>query len=138
MDASFEGSRDSGGNLRAYVEEVKRLNAQGAPKTIRGVCVSACTIFLGVKKVCVEPTAQLWFHAAHLPRGGDTDALGSLEMLSYYPPRVREWAIRFQALESVDFDDTKMLTGEQLAHMGVPRCVRGSDAGPEGVSTPTR
>jgi hypothetical protein len=121
---------DSGGNLRAYVAEVRRLNAEGAPKAIRGRCASACTIFLGVKNVCVEPTAQLWFHAAHFPNDRRLDPLGSLEMLAFYPPRIREWVIHTGALESVDFDEAKKLTGEQLVLMGVAPCSRTSDAAP--------
>ncbi len=114
---------DSGGNLRAYIAEVKRLNARGADKRIDSACISACTVFLGAKNVCVTPTARLWFHAASL-QGAAPDALGSLEMLSYYPPRVRAWAIRTRALESVTFDETRVLTGEQLALMGVAACRR--------------
>ena len=114
--------RDSGGNLRSYVADVQRLNAQGAPKAIRGVCVSACTIYLGVKNVCVEPTAQLWFHAAHLPGDSSPDTLGSLEMLAFYPPRVREWIIQSGALVSTGFDNSKMLSGKDLTSLGVPAC----------------
>lgn len=112
---------DGGGNLRAYFAEVKRLNKRGAGKRIDGACVSACTAFLGVNNVCVTPAARLWFHAASLS-GAAPDALGSLEMLSYYPPRVRAWAIRTRALESVTFGETKVLTGEQLVLMGVAAC----------------
>lgn len=128
QNVPFAPLQDSGGNLRGYVAEVRRLNAEGGSKAIRGVCASACTIYLGVKNVCVEPTAQFWFHAAHLPGDARPDPLGSLEMLSYYPPRVREWVIRRQALESVDFDDAKKLTGEQLVLMGVAPCPRNSDS----------
>ncbi len=121
-NARFDESSDSGGNLREYAAQVNRLNAQGAAKVIRGVCASACTILLGVKKVCVEPTAELWFHAAHLPGVDQPDSLGSLEMLSFYPPPVREWAIRTQAIESVDFNASKKLSGEQLIGMGISPC----------------
>lgn len=129
-NVSFTPLLDSGGNLRGYVAEVQRLNAKGSSKAIRGVCASACTIYLGVKNVCVEPTAQLWFHAAHLPNDSHPDPLGSLEMLSYYPPSIRDWAIRTGALENTGFDEAKKLTGEQLVLMGVAPCVRGWGAAP--------
>lgn len=122
QQSSFEPAGDAGGNLRAYVAEVRRLNAEGASKAISGRCASACTIFLGVKNVCVAPTAQLLFHAAHFPNDTRPDPVGSLEMLSFYPPSIREWVIRTRALESVDFDDAKRLTGEQLVLMGVTPC----------------
>ncbi|WP_036293032.1 hypothetical protein [Methylosinus sp. PW1] len=115
-------TRDAGGNLRAYMDEARRLDARGAQKAIRGVCASACTIYLGLRNVCVEPGAQLWFHAAHLPDDPSPDSLGSLEMLAFYPPRVREWVMRSGALDSTDFDKAKMLSGEALIAMGVPAC----------------
>ncbi len=115
-------TEDGGGNLRAYAAQVRELNERGATKAISGVCASACTMFLGVKKVCVEPSAQFWFHAAHLPDDATPDELGSLQMLSYYPPSVRAWAISVRALESADFNDAKKLTGEDLIRMGVARC----------------
>ncbi len=114
--------RDAGGNLRAYIDEARRLDARGAPKAIRGVCASACTIFLGLRNVCVEPGAQFWFHAAHLPDDPRPDSLGSLEMLAFYPPRVREWVMRSGALDNTDFDRAKMLSGEALIAMGVSAC----------------
>ncbi len=117
-----EFGADNGGNLRAYAAQVRALNALGAVKRLDGACISACTIFLGVKNVCVTPSANLWFHAASSPGTGDTSALGSLEVLSHYPPRVREWAIRTRALETVDLNDAKRLTGEQLVIMGVAAC----------------
>ncbi|MDE2579458.1 MAG: hypothetical protein KGL46_11675 [Hyphomicrobiales bacterium] len=112
---------DGGGNLRAYLAEVDRLNAQGASKRIEGACVSACTAYLGVRKVCLARTAELWFHAAHLP-GGGPDAAGSLELLARYPEPVRQWAIQTKALESVSFEDDHRLVATQLAQMGVPLC----------------
>src|SRR4051794_40359078 len=46
---------DTGGNIRAYAAEISRLNRTGSPKVISGVCASACTMYLGVRKVCVHP-----------------------------------------------------------------------------------
>ena len=40
----------------------------------------------------------------------------------FYPPNIREWVIHARALESIDFDDAKKLTGEQLILMGVTPC----------------
>ena len=34
---------------------------------IEGSCQSSCTTLLAIKKVCVEPSAQLKFHAALFP-----------------------------------------------------------------------
>ena len=116
------GFADAGGNIRAYAAEVSRLNRTGSVKVISGVCASACTMYLGVKKVCVEPDAEVWFHAAHLPGDDRPDPLGSLEMLSYYPKKVRAWAIRVGALERTEWDGVNVLTGRQLIDMGITGC----------------
>ena len=78
---------------------------------ISGVCASACTMYLGVKNVCVEPDAEVWFHAAHVPGDHRPDPLGSLQMLSYYPKKVRAWAIQVGALEGTEWDGSSVLTG---------------------------
>jgi hypothetical protein len=113
---------DTGGNIRAYAADVSRLNRTGAKKVISGVCASACTMYLGVKNVCIEPDAEVWFHAAHLPVEHRPDPLGSLQMLSYYPKKVRAWAIQVGALEKTEWDGANVLTGRQLIGMGVARC----------------
>lgn len=115
---------DDGGRLLAYIAEVDRLNARGEAKRLDGRCASACTVFLGVRRVCVTARARLWFHAAHTTAPTATpDPFGTMKMLAYYPARVREWAIRTRALEAVQFSDDKSLTGEQLVGMGVAPCV---------------
>jgi hypothetical protein len=116
------GRADTGGNIRAYAAEVSRLNRSQSVKVISGVCASACTMYLGVKKVCVEPDAEIWFHAAQLPGDNRPDPLGSLKMLSYYPRKVRTWAIQTGALEKTEWDGANVLTGRQLINMGVARC----------------
>ncbi|MDB5651079.1 MAG: hypothetical protein JWL62_2599 [Hyphomicrobiales bacterium] len=113
---------DRGGNLRAYVTDVARLNRDQLEKRIGGLCASACTVYLGVKKVCVEPDAEVWFHAAFLPGSTKPDPTGSLEMLSYYPPNVRRWAIARGALEQIEWSTDHKLTGDQLIAMGLRRC----------------
>jgi len=79
-------------------------------------------MYLGVRKVCVEPDAEVWFHAAHLPGDGRPDPLGSLEMLSYYPKKVRAWAIDVGALEKTEWDGGNVLTGRQLISLGIRKC----------------
>src|SRR4051794_38829326 len=115
---------DAGGNIRAYAADVSRLNRTGAKKVISGVCASACTMYLGVKNMCIEPDAEVWFHAAHLPGEDRPDPLGSLQMLSYYPKKVRAWAIQVGALEKTEWDGANVLTGRQLIGMGLASCLK--------------
>jgi hypothetical protein len=68
VHAAPEGSSagyGEGGYVPNFVAIVRRYNARGEPFRIEGVCKSACTIFLGIRNVCVERTATLMFHAGH-------------------------------------------------------------------------
>jgi hypothetical protein len=116
------GRVDDGGNLQSYLAEVARLNARGLEKRIAGRCASACTAYLGVRRACVEPSAEVWFHGAYDPRTGRPDPSGSLQLLAAYPPSVRSWAIRVGALETIDWRVEHMLTAPELTRLGVPRC----------------
>jgi hypothetical protein len=113
---------DYGGTLAAYRAEARRLDASGEELAIRGVCASACTIFLGLRRVCVAPGAVFWFHAARRPGGAALDPLATLEMLSSYPRGLRDWAIRAHALERLEFDAAASLTGEEVIRLGAQRC----------------
>ena len=48
-----------------FVAIVRRYNASGEPFRIEGICKSACTMFLGIRNVCVERGATLMFHVGH-------------------------------------------------------------------------
>ena len=66
--AAAEGSSVShgeGGYVPDFVAIVRRYNASGETFRIEGVCKSACTLFLGIRNVCVERSATLMFHAGH-------------------------------------------------------------------------
>jgi hypothetical protein len=66
--AAAEGSsagRGEGGYVPDFVAIVRRYNASGEPFRIEGVCKSACTLFLGIRNVCVERGATLMFHGGH-------------------------------------------------------------------------
>jgi len=113
---------DLGGNLLTYTAQVDRLNREKREKRISGVCASACSVFLGVRRVCIERDAQVWFHSAYQPASMRPDPTGTLVMLSYYPRRVRRWAIQTRALERTTWSAAHMLTGEQLIQMGLSPC----------------
>jgi hypothetical protein len=66
--AAAEGSsagRGEGGYVPDFLIIVRQYNASGEAFRIQGVCKSACTIFLGIRNVCVERSATLMFHAGH-------------------------------------------------------------------------
>lgn len=130
----FERPLDRGGDIGEYTRRI--VSGAGRAHVISGDCMSACTMWLGHRGVCVTPDAVLWFHAA-------TDRLqamrqenpwrtishaGNAALLAMYPPRVR--AVVRPWLDSPDYHT---LTGAQLAALGVPLCRGGAIAGREGA-----
>lgn len=56
-----------GGVPGPFVAIVQQYNQSGEPFRIVGHCQSSCTIFLGIRTVCIAPGATLLFHAARNP-----------------------------------------------------------------------
>ena len=56
-----------GGAIAPYEAMIAQANASGELFRIQGVCKSVCTMFLSISNVCVEPSAQLMFHAGVSP-----------------------------------------------------------------------
>ncbi|PSO15545.1 hypothetical protein [Bradyrhizobium sp. MOS003] len=56
-----------GGKLEPYEAMIAQANSSGELFRIQGVCKSACTMFLSIRNVCVEPGAKLMFHAGVSP-----------------------------------------------------------------------
>ena len=54
-----------GGLYKDFQPEIERANASGELFRIKGHCQSNCTLFLGLRNVCVERSARLLFHAGH-------------------------------------------------------------------------
>jgi hypothetical protein len=60
-------TEDPGGVIVKYVEKYSDMRDAGTKVVISGMCVSACTLLLGVvrpENVCVMPEAYLGFHSA--------------------------------------------------------------------------
>lgn len=96
-------ARDPGGVLAERMAMVEALRLSGAPVHIRGRCLSACTLYLGLPNACLERDATLGFHGPW-PVAGRAMSPAAFEaaserMASYYPPSVarrfiEEWRHR--------------------------------------------
>ena len=85
--AKAEGSSlgyGRGGSLSDYTGTVQQYNASGERFRIRGLCKSACTLFLGIKNVCIERSAVLRFHAGLSP-------ISTARMLGSYNAKLRNY-----------------------------------------------
>jgi len=114
---------DIGGRIGKYVEAYQNARQNGELVVIDGVCLSACTLVLGIvpsDRICITRRATLGFHAAWLPgpRGRPVhSAAGTQALWEYYPAHVRRW------IESRGGLSSKMLylRGSELASM-YPQC----------------
>jgi len=114
---------DIGGRIGKYVETYQRAKQSGELVVIDGVCLSACTLVLGIvpaDRICITRRATLGFHAAWLPgpRGKPVRSqAGTQALWEYYPAHVRRWISSRGGLSS------KMLylRGSELAAM-YPQC----------------
>src|SRR6195952_1371714 len=64
-----------GGRYTRFDPVVSQYNQSGQLFRIEGHCQSSCTLFLGIRNVCIDRNATLLFHAAHDRRGNPSPPL---------------------------------------------------------------
>jgi hypothetical protein len=85
-------ANDLGGDVIAYVRGWQYIATLESPVEIRGYCLSACTLVLGLvpaDRVCVGEDAFFGFHSVSINYRGHTEE-GTRYLWSYYPPHVQE------------------------------------------------
>ena len=102
-----------GGSTQKFAADRARINAKGERFRITGHCQSACTMFLAARKVCVEPTATLLFHAGN-------DAVATKRMLDSYKPALRRYLVDNRIMETKAF--TTIPGSTIISRFGYPRC----------------
>src|SRR6201996_9018392 len=99
-------TNDEGGSINQYFARYQGIRDSGDTVVIDGLCLSACTLVLGIlppNRVCATEGAMLGFHAAWRPNamGGKVLARDQTErMLESYPVSVRRWISRQGGLRS--------------------------------------
>jgi hypothetical protein len=78
-----------GGWFVDFQPVIDHHNATGELMRIEGHCQSLCTIFLGLRNVCVERSARLLFHAGH-DRQRRFHARSTERKLAAYSPGLRQ------------------------------------------------
>jgi hypothetical protein len=93
-----------GGSTRAFAADVQRYRQSGEQFRITGHCQSACTMFLSLRNVCIEPSARLLFHAGKTPAG-------TRRMFNSYNGRLKRYLTERHVMESPAFH---AISGRQM------------------------
>ena len=102
-----------GGITREFAPKVREADRSGKLFRIGGHCQSACTMFLAVRNVCIEPSARLLFHAAKTPRG-------TQDMINSYNSKLRAYLVANKVMESPAFHTIS--GSDMIARFGYRRC----------------
>ena len=113
---------DLGGDVGRRQARIRELRREGQRVELRGTCLSACTMYLGLPNVCVDPAARFGFHGpygrfGHLP----TDAFDhwSRVISDRFLPPLRQW---FMSSGRHGGRKLKLVKGAELIRMGYTRC----------------
>jgi hypothetical protein len=85
-----------GGKTKEFAVDVQKYRQSGELFRITGHCQSACTMFLALRNVCIEPSAQLLFHAGQTPEG-------TRRMFNSYNSKLRGYLTARGVMESPAF-----------------------------------
>jgi len=113
-----------GGYLVGTIADVEDINALGLPVRIVGrSCLSACTLFLGARDVCVSPRTSFGFHKPGRAKGRGPLDQGTLDAAirkaaEMYRPGLRDWWLQ-RGSRSKRF---LYLSGRELIRFGYPSC----------------
>ena len=113
---------DYGGSVIGRYHTLAALRLQGTRVEVKGQCMSACTMYLGLPNTCVSPQAIMGFHGPR-PRGQNAptpNGSAARLMAAHYPPKLRQWFM--ETGQYIPGDQVARFSGDQLVSMGVKRC----------------
>lgn len=93
----------AGGAYEPFRAAIDQANASGELFRIRGRCASNCTMFLGVRNVCVERSARLMFHAGHGKNNNEFNAAATQRMTDAYNSQLRAYVVTNHYMEKASF-----------------------------------
>lgn len=110
-----------GGQFSRFDPVVDQYNQSGELFRIEGHCQSACTLFLAIRNVCIEPGATLLFHAGH-DRNKMITASSTSHMMGAYNARLRDFLTANHYMDTLEFH---AISGrDMIAKFGYPPCPR--------------
>ena len=111
-----------GGRFAVYYPIIAKYNKSGELFRIEGACRSACTLFLGIRNVCVDRKAVLAFHGGPDSKthkvGPDTSSTRG--MLAAYKPKLRRYLLDGHHLDSSQYHE--LAGAVMIDKFGYPAC----------------
>jgi hypothetical protein len=103
----------TGEQFRQFHHDRDEFAKTGQPFRIEGHCQSACTLFLKLKNVCIDPNAELLFHAGGSPHTTSV-------MLASYNSNLRSFLITNHYMDTPEFHT---ISGhDMIQRFGYRRC----------------
>jgi hypothetical protein len=93
---------EMGGQYARFDPVVSQYYQSGELFRIEGHCQSACTLFLGIRNVCIDRNATLLFHAAHDRNRNPSPSLTS-HMLGAYHASLRNYVTAHHYMDTLEF-----------------------------------
>jgi hypothetical protein len=106
--------------FRYFQSVIRQYNASGERFRIDSHCQSACTMFLSIRNVCVEPGAELLFHAGGDRGKGIISPTVTQKMLSFYNAALRRYVTANHFMDTLDFHSIS--GSEIISHFCYPAC----------------
>jgi hypothetical protein len=111
-----------GGAYSKFKPAIDRANQSGELFRIRGTCSSNCTMFLGLRNVCVERGARLMFHAGH-GLGAESNVINATStqrMLNSYNAKLRQYVVASGFMDKLSLSS---ISGARIIdEFGYPEC----------------
>jgi hypothetical protein len=95
-------SYGQGGWFEQFDPIVRQYNQSGEQFRIEGHCQSACTLFLGIRNVCIARSASLLFHAGH-DRQRNISPSATKHLMSAYNGRLRAYLVANHVMDTLAF-----------------------------------
>lgn len=126
---------ENGGKFYRFDPIVSEFNHTGRPFRIVGLCQSACTLFLSIRNVCVEPRATFQFHAGN-DGNGNISEYATRHMQRAYSPKLRRFVIEHGYMETFRFYTISGI--DMIEKFGYPVCEQEIADAPDREDRPYR
>ncbi len=117
--AGTNAGYEMGGRFARFDPVVSQHNQSGDLFRIEGHCQSSCTLFLGIRNVCIDRGATLLFHAAH-DRSRNVSAALTSHMLGAYNASLRNYVTANHYMDTLEFH--AISGGDMIRKFGYREC----------------